>query len=145
MTLTEFLTARIDEDERLAQQLLDDLTAQVADGGYTSDERGPFTPSRMLSSQLWAFYAGQARWRNFARGQGIATLADPARVLAECEAKRRIVAEYRIAESLIDTLTQADQSDAAHWEERSDALREAIGFLAVVYADHPDHDEAWAL
>ena len=49
---------------------------------------------------------------------------DPARVLAECEAKRRIVEE-------------ADGADAQWWEHRY------LLALALPYADHPDYRDEW--
>jgi hypothetical protein len=49
---------------------------------------------------------------------------DPARVLAECEAKREIVQWYGGALA-----------------EHEPALR----LLAAVYADHPDYDPSWRL
>ena len=56
---------------------------------------------------------------------------DPARVLAECEAKRRIVEIHQDWPVLIQTeptLEPADPED-----------------LAQPYADHPDFDPAWRL
>jgi hypothetical protein len=52
---------------------------------------------------------------------------DPARVLAECEAKRRIVkfAEYWLG------ATEGMEAEFV------------LGSLALPYADHPDYDEAW--
>jgi hypothetical protein len=66
-----------------------------------------------------------------------------ARVLAGCKAKRRIVEEYRRVESLIDTLTQADQPNIDEWVTRSRALGAVLALLALAYADHPDFDPAW--
>jgi hypothetical protein len=132
--LTEFLTARIAEDEAAAQRLLNDLAAQIA-GEYTVDERGPFTPSRLLKAELWAFYAGQSRWRNFARGQAIASLADPTRVLAECEAKRQIVA-------IFEGHPGADPRRDGHWNEYA-GMNAMLVALALPYADHPDYREEW--
>jgi hypothetical protein len=47
---------------------------------------------------------------------------DPARVLAECEAKRRIVEWYG---------------------EEPGRVGPALGMLAAVYADHPEFREEW--
>jgi len=83
MTLTEFLTARVTEDEAAAH----------------------------------------------------AARQDPARVLAECAAKRQILNRYLDA-------CAADQSSgtfATVWGER----REALATLAAVYADRADYDESW--
>lgn len=54
---------------------------------------------------------------------------DPARVLAECEAKRRIIEQVRDVE----------------WTS-SYAVRDfVLEHLALPYADHPDFDPAWRL
>jgi hypothetical protein len=61
---------------------------------------------------------------------------DPARVLAECEAKRRIVESWTMAEG-----------SALDGDERvggvADGLRSAVEALAAAYADHPDYQEEW--
>ena len=123
--LSEFLLARIAEREAKARALLRDLEAQIEEGDLGPDERGPFTPARMLSAQLWAHYDGQTRRRSFARGQQIATLADPGRVLAECAAKRKIIAECR------STKTPVGYSYLT------------LTYLALPYADHPDYLPEW--
>lgn len=87
-TLTEFLLARIAEDE-------------AACGGGDEPEN----------------------WCDRATGVHY----DPARVLAECEAKRRIVNVARYADE-----------GSAGW-----GFRRILGDLAAVYGDHPDHREEW--
>jgi hypothetical protein len=134
MTLTEFLLARIAEREAKARALLRDLEAQIEEEDLGPDERGPFTPARMLSAQLWAHYDGQTRRRSFARGQQIATLADPGRVLVECEAKRLIVALHK-------------PESGQHPDFCGHDLRElpcpTLRALALPYADHPDYLPEW--
>lgn len=70
-TLTEFLLARIAEDEALATEAQENQAGLVFDG----DNLGEPDPMRLLLMK---------------RGTPIVS-AFPARVLAECEAKRRIV------------------------------------------------------
>lgn len=148
--LTDFLLERIVEDESAAHDLLRDLEGQIAESGFEADERGPFTPTRQLAAEMWAQYAGQTRRRNFARGQTIARFADPARVLAECEAKRRIVAAHpretvsgfsRDAIDFPDGWCDADGTyddmPRNHWP--CDTMRA----LALPYQDHPDFDPDW--
>lgn len=86
MTLTEFLLARIAEDEGM----------------------------------LWRF----SEWSK-------------ARVLAECEAKRRIVEDCE--EYAADHRTAP--SDFARGRRHAALL--AATRLAAVYADHPDYDQGW--
>jgi len=86
MTLTEFLTARIDEDEGVARRV----------ASHTQ-----YVPPKSIG--------------------GIPRLGiigyPTARVLAECAAKRAIMARHNAASSL--------------------------QLLALPYADHEDYDEAW--
>lgn len=56
-----------------------------------------------------------------------------ARVLAECEAKRRIVEEHRPGSDVCDA------HDASFKTVDCDTLL----FLALPYADHPDHRQEW--
>jgi len=152
-TLTEFLLARIAEDEAVATALLRDLEGQIEAEGFAADERGPFTPARMLAAQLWAHYDGQTRWRNFERGQHIATLATPTRVLAECEGKRAIVAHLADAERGVARAQRLlaregnDSRDAQEQEFAADAKLDAVKCIAkhvaAVYADHPDYLPEW--
>src|SRR5690554_4080618 len=53
------------------------------------------------------------------------------RLLAECEAKRRIV------EFLTTAVEEQDSADVIS------AYDDAVRALALPYADHPDYDEAW--
>jgi hypothetical protein len=65
---------------------------------------------------------------------------DPARVLAECDAKRRIVDDLELAEI-------SESSPARHYEKAApyvtDRLRRVLMHLALPYADHPDFREEW--
>lgn len=135
MTITEFLLARIAEEEQIANRLLRDLTSQIEDEGVTADDLGAVTPTRMLAADIGSRYRGQSRWSNVARGQYITALSDAARVLAECRAKRRIVEDKR----RID----ASAGDTEWHYGYSDGNYDAIRALAFVYADHPDYDPAW--
>jgi hypothetical protein len=138
MTITEFLTARYDEEEALASALLIDLQSQVeTDWKGQVDEQGPMTPDRMLKAQLWRDYDGQTRWRNFARGQAIARLASPDRALADIAAKRAIVAYAPRVDHLVSTIEWEYSSNVD--EEGDDLLR----ILAQPFAEHPDFDPAW--
>lgn len=64
-------------------------------------------------------------------------LVDPARVLAECGAKRQIIEDYEVLHA--DYRVTHDQTTEAR---RFQALV-AIGRLAAAYSDHPDYDETW--
>ena len=121
MTLTEFLLARIDEDETMARTAV-------------------------------------SPWRNEWTSEDVGVTMhierhDPARVLAECKARRRIVAAFedeRIRKDIYNRgyddglLTTSDDmrqrwSSNARWA----GLEIAARALALPYADHPDYDETW--
>jgi hypothetical protein len=95
--LTEFLLARIAEDEAAADRLF--FRRELAPPIFAGD------PPR------YGYY----------------TVRD--RVLAECEAKRRIV---EVAAWLLQDGTRAQLT--AH---------QLLGALALPYADHPDYREEW--
>lgn len=117
MTLTEFLLARIAEDEAVA----------IA----TRDGHDPLT---------WE-YAGTGAWGMAGPVDGPsgyeAIVVDPARVLAECKAKRRIVAQHKPWSDDDSTLHLCHDSLA----DDTDCVE--LRALAAVYADHPDYREEW--
>lgn len=98
MTLTEFLLARIAEDEAVAR------SASEAEITTVSHEH-------------------IARW-------------NPPRVLAECEAKRRII---QIAEQGCECQASATAVGNPFWDIAT------LHALAMPYADHPDYQQEWAL
>lgn len=114
MSITEFLLARIAEDEAVAVAAepheewisvgkIEDSGMGTADGEHV------------------------ARW-------------SPARVLAECEAKRRIV-ELHSGDAEWCGWTQGGDGTHADMGDDCDTLLA----LAQPYADHPDFDPAWRL
>jgi hypothetical protein len=105
MTLVEFLLARIDEDEEAA---LVCYGPEFLDWDYVLSEIKQGTG---YIDQQECTYRHALRW-------------DPARVLAECETKRRIVL--------------GDHPDNEYW-----AYDSILRVLALPYANHPDYDEAW--
>ena len=117
VTLTEFLTARIDEDEAVAR-----AEAEMQARFFGAPE---FT-----ITYEWARitrHENGAQGSSFARG-----CPSPARVLAECEAKRRIV---------LDLEPGAGEGD---WYAGQDHLHaQVLRALALPYADHPDYQQEW--
>lgn len=119
--LTEFLLARIAEDE---------AAARSATGGAWTHEGAPngFAPMVIANGGVVAETYDKPHLSDAAH----IARHDPARVLAECEAKRRIMETYSLSA-----------------EERGIAvdawilLRDAIAHLALPYDTHPDYDEAW--
>jgi hypothetical protein len=118
MTIAEFLLARIAEDETAVLERAHDAPIHRVGCYYYNSSISP-----------WRWTAGCCDCDDdgsVARRQ-----------LAECEAKRRIVADrMRIDRS-------ADDSEWAMGY--SDGNYDAVYAMAAVYADHPDYDSAWAL
>lgn len=130
-TLAEFLLARITEDREAA------LTASTrhVDGpwltAWSTDVEG-------IESEGWNHLD---RW-------------SPARVLAECEAKRRIVEAHPLipAASIWGDPTgglacevcdeRTDLTCGGFEHERSDGCV-TLRQLALPYAEHPSYDESW--
>lgn len=132
MTLTEFVLARIAEDEGWARQAIVEPQQghrRTLPGVWTSPASGVV----QTDDDLWT--TGDGRTSYFVQQ------FDPARVLAECEAKRRIVELLPEQDpdrfgAELDTMNRWDSGWYA-------ACEEAVYALAVVYADHPDFDPRW--
>lgn len=151
MSLSDFLMARISEDETAARAAL-----EAGSGGDKWDVDGTD------DLEVWA----NAEWEVDASGEdGYGTNAgvfiaggdvvaagvegtavvehiarwDPARVLAEAQGKRQILAMHHMA-----TQTAAQSpSKTAHFSAVASALESAMLFLAMAYADHPHHQPEW--
>lgn len=107
LTLSEFLLARIEEDEAKLRMLGDE----------------PGRAWRHVTSEWLPPLDGDAA--------AVAGRFDPSRLLAECEAKRRIVEAAQEVYSEPNPPTTLVLAD--------DALRA----LAAVYTDHPDFRGEW--
>ncbi len=117
MSLVEFLRARLDEDEAAARAV-EPLGHSVDMGGRRNDDR--FAHGRM------GFASEDGMPRTLPDGGASAHFArhDPARVLAEVEAKRRILEWAPI---------DLGEGHSTH----------IFRLLALPYADHPDYREEW--
>jgi hypothetical protein len=126
MTITEFLAARLDEDEWIAQG-----AARTDDG-----HGGSWLPVH--------FGAGGFD----ARVDDHIARHDPARVLREVEAGRRILALYESAAAehaaaeLRDNLREVAVAESLRAEKA--ALFWAVRIVAAPWNDHPDYDPDWA-
>jgi hypothetical protein len=128
VTLTEFLLARIAEDEaaaRLAwperwEQDGERNAVQTAETGLKAGYDGLHMGVAHLAMTVGSY-------RSEARNAAHIARHDPARVLAECEVKRRIVELCAFCDDCGDHMNQ-DQVRA---------------LLALPYADHPDYRDEW--
>jgi len=128
--ITEFLLARIEDDEK---------GADTATYG---------------SRRSWVLNSGD---QSVVTGAGAETPCwevaqhiarhDPARVLAECKAKRAIIDMAQIEDHVEYVAGHAPHPPCPGYEECSEACTSAEILLALarIYADHPDYREGWAL
>jgi hypothetical protein len=118
-TLSEFLLARIAEDEEVAR---DTYAASPwhAEGYYVMNH-GVITETDEASTT-----AHMARWH-------------PARVLAECEAKRRIVEHHDDD----DDAGRCTACEPMMWARPTPFPCPTLRLLALPYADHPDYRREW--
>jgi hypothetical protein len=166
MTITEFLLARITEDEVVAREAMhvtgDDLTSYQIGEWWEKPEHGRVYAGHWHKVAQAGAALSEPPVFNTAALPHIAR-HDPARVLAECEAKRQIVA--RASRSVVRTnsarpspfgslsLTEGryydgdrdvtDEYYAWHAVDGEPEDPQTLRTLAAVYADHPDFDPAW--
>jgi len=125
VTMTEFLLARIAEDEAAARAV-QPLGYSIDMGGRRNDERWYVARLRFSGAD------GAARAEQDEEASQLFARHDPARVLAECEAKRRIV----------EGAPRAWDNDLEN-HHLLPAGQVILEHLAAVYADHPDYREEW--
>ena len=123
MTIIEFLLARIAEEEASAREAMGSGSGQWASWNRSWDT----SPTRDLAAD----------------GARIAALPvsidehvcrhDPTRILAECEAKRRI----------IDECTGGLKYDVSCGEGHWGNFENILDILGLPYADHPDYRKEW--
>lgn len=75
----------------------------------------------------------------FARDNYGCLLVQPARVLAECAAKRTVI---ELADD-VETIDDALMIETMSWKWETSA--KILGALAAVYSTHPDYRQEWAL
>lgn len=140
MTLTEFLTARLDEDESAAL-----AAAKYPGKDWTTH------PGRDNSEAVVFEDAGSPiAWIDIPDAMAVAghmASHDPRRVLREVEAKRRILADYenQYGYDLPEGVAEGrDPDERMRDQASSDALGIVAADLAAVYSDHPDYNPDWS-
>jgi Family of unknown function (DUF6221) len=125
--LVEFLTARLDEDNEAALDML------ARD--WTLTGRDVMTAGFVIAEA-----SSDLTGRHIARH-------DPARVLREVEAKRKILDLWHNP-AKVEHLPEGahegrDPDEIMRDVAVAEAIDEIVRTLAAVYSDHPDYDEAW--
>lgn len=115
MEIVDFLRARLDEDEKVARALVDDTRPGRAERWEFCDDGAIRDTGAHRSLRVKFTWSPEAA--HIARH-------DPARVLADVEAKRALVAFVELPEG-------------SYFEHQ------LLAPLARVWRDHPDFDPAW--
>lgn len=116
MNITEFLLARIAEDEQMAGMLRDGPVAIYDDGNLIAID----------AEDVWS--DGEQRVPN--RHMGYWVMNPAARALAECKAKRL----------MIEDCEQIDRDgDGEVWFD----MQALLVHMSRPYLDHPDYREEW--
>lgn len=141
MSIVEFLLARIAEDEAVARAAIGTAAFSEQTGRWKAvevpDDYGarPYVMAVSASGACTQVANMEAAWERDERTAHIAR-HDPARVLAECEAKTRIVDGWSEAKEYAE---DGDLSGKIAETAYYDALRS----LALPHADHPDYRPEW--
>lgn len=120
--LVTFMRDRINEDEQVARATLWDNSGNSAEWKELFSATLEIGTETIVTSDR-TVNQHMARW-------------DPARVLAEVEAKRQIIDLY--------AGQAAKASESALHEDRTWTLKPVLAALATPYADHPDYNPTWA-
>jgi len=166
MTITEFLLARIAEDEAIASAATEPERPGTHWQWVTSETDTPVAPGELAEAQehqevslrsveefptsagALPFFTEVGGYVHPGAGEHI-TRHDPARVLAECKAKRAIMEMHG---SVHDVGWKSGEANDYLWCGSCGSIDDApepfpcatLKALAVVYADHLDYDQAWA-
>ena len=124
VTITEFLEARIEEDEKVANECL--LPENLRPYG---DPRIP-----PIKPEAWGDLADNYLGGDMGR---FCKRFTPLRVLAECAAKRAIIELWEDPSDVDGTTADVDAGYTM-------GIEAAVKALAAVYSDHPEYQEEWA-
>ncbi|MFE0088737.1 DUF6221 family protein [Streptomyces sp. NPDC059016] len=127
MELVDFLRARLDEDEQAARRAGDSFR-QIGETGVIVATEGD--RAEECASANWAGIAEHI------------VRHDPARVLREVEAKRRMLTSYENA-AVAQRAATGTPSVGDLMDGSAHSLRFALRLLALPYADHPDYRQEW--
>lgn len=149
LNLAEFLRARLDEDEQVARR-----ASEYAEAEWLLDEDTetvlwwPPEPHIAEKEREKGLPVVSDQWRGQTIESGGSRIAphiarhDPARVLAEVDAKRKLVTAY---ESAVTAYGAAERGTTVSdlMTGSVNSLRFTLQLLALPYADHPGYKEEW--
>ena len=149
LKLTEFLRARLNEDEAIARK-----ACEYAEASWKLDKDGttvlwwPPEPRVAEMERQKGLPVVSDRWRGQAIESSSHQIAphiarhDPARVLAEVDANRKLVTAY---ESAVAAYGAAEVGTTVNdlMTGSVNSLRYSLQLLALPYAEHPDFKEEW--
>lgn len=147
--LAGFLLARIVEDEAVARAAVGTAAFQTQTGRWVFEHvSGEFGTIPIVFAVADGGGKTQAAlletaWEREERGAHIARW-DPARVLTECEAKRRIV-ELHTRATQDGHVCPSTRGEGTLWSFGGDPACDTLRLLALPYADHPDYRQEWKL
>jgi len=129
------------------------LLDRVRDDEQTARDASPDAPRWEFSESAWHSWdvrtVGEKSYQITTDSEGLSDSVidhdagehiarhDPARVLDDCKAKRRIVEEY------LQVCADYRVAHTPTLEGQRLGLAKAIAYLILPYADHEDYDEGW--
>lgn len=128
--LVDFLKARLDEDEQTAQNAASEQTNWTCE---LDDGTDPFTAGTGYVDGIGLHGMHSDGYVEASAAVHIAR-HDPARVLAEVDAKRRVLDEHERVKD-----AEFPNFDGGYAAALGDVLR----LLALPYASHPDYRPEW--
>ena len=131
--LVRWLGEQLDEDERIARATTERQPYDEWDAVGAGDD------DDAARSHWEVVKIARMAQSPAARALAIHIAAhDPARVLREIDAKRRMLADF------VPELAQTDATIEGEWNSHDDLEHKLLAYLALPYADRPGYREEWA-
>lgn len=150
MTITEFISARLDEDERVARA----AAVFIDTNGEDDEDPGDAweTNGVHVGTAIGSYHIATAEDSMHAHGPELAehiARHDPARVLREIEAKRLVLGYADWARRIFEEderreSTGAVVHDAGYRMGQWHGYKAVLSALASAYSDHPDFQPEWS-
>lgn len=148
MTLLEFIEARLTEDEATAIAAAEALRCgchSLNPDDLHSWTAGDYASGVDLAGGLHPVVSGTGDWAEDAIPKPVnihIARHDPARVLREVEAKRRIARQCAAMDPDMTFVT--DNALGFGPGDHTELAAQVLALLALPYADHPDYDPSWS-